>query len=103
MPGQTCLQPGERRVVPTSAVPQTLRECGVGNLQEFAFALRKGQRWNMIDQQLRVYHVGIRFVEFRVLKGTEQLVRPKLGRSSLEKIATVQAYLQRNQAVLGKE
>jgi len=75
----------------------------VGNLQEFAFALRKGQRWNMIDQQLRVYHVGIRFVEFRVLKGTEQLVRPKLGRSSLEKIATVQAYLQRNQAVLGKE
>jgi len=67
------------------------------------FALRKGQRWNMADQQLRIYHVGIRFVEFRVLKVADQLVRPKLGRSSLEKIASVQAYLQKHQAVLGEE
>lgn len=57
----------------------------------------------MADQQLRIYHVGIRFVEFRVLKVADQLVRPKLGRSSLEKIASVQAYLQKHQAVLGEE
>lgn len=66
-------------------------------------ALRKGQRWNMADQQLRIYHVGIRLVEFRVLKLQPDMARPKLGRSSLETIASVQDYLQKHQAVLGAE
>ncbi|HKQ39351.1 MAG TPA: hypothetical protein VJ063_14830 [Verrucomicrobiae bacterium] len=66
-------------------------------------ALRKGQHWNMADQQLRIYHVGIRLVEFRVLKVKPEMARPKLGRSSLETIASVQNYLQKHQAVLGQE
>jgi len=57
----------------------------------------------MADQQLRIYHVGIRLVEFRVLKIQPDMARPKLGRSSLETIASVQDYLQKHQAVLGEE
>ena len=65
--------------------------------------LRRGQHWNMADQQLRIYRVGIRLVEFRLFKVKSGSTSHKLGRSSLETIASVQDYLQKNQAVLGKE
>jgi hypothetical protein len=65
--------------------------------------LRKGQHWHMVNEQLRIYRVGILLVEFRLIKLTGGLSRHKLGRSSLETIASVQDYLQRHQAVLGKE
>jgi hypothetical protein len=66
--------------------------------------LRKGQRWNMADQQLRIYRVGVHLVEFRVVKLQDGL-SPKLkfGRSSLETVASVQNYLQKHQAVLGDD
>ena len=65
--------------------------------------LRKGQHWNMADQQLRIYRVGILLVEFRLFKVADGLRAHKLGRSSLETIASVQDYLLKHQAVLGKE
>lgn len=65
--------------------------------------LRKGQRWNMADEQLRIYRVGVHLVEFRVFKCRDGSKQPRVGRSSLETIGAVQAYLQRHQAVLGPE
>ena len=65
--------------------------------------LRKGQRWTMAEQQLRIYRVGVHLVEFRVFKSQGGVTQQKLGRSSLELIATVQGYLQKHQAVLETE
>jgi len=66
--------------------------------------LQKGQRWNMADQQLRIYRVGVHLVEFRVVKLQDGL-SPKLkfGRSSLETVTSVLNYLQKHQAVLGND
>lgn len=66
-------------------------------------SLRKGQRWHMADQQLRIYHVGVHLVEFRIFKVTSGIPEHKLGRSSLETVASVQDYLEKHQAVLGSE
>ena len=65
--------------------------------------LRKGQHWSMADQQLRIYRVGIRLVEFRIFKAKNGETPHKLGRTSLETVASVQDYLQKHQAVLDKE
>jgi len=82
-----------------------VRRLPVRNVSTIAITpvLRKGQRWNMLDQQLRIYRVGIHLVEFRVFKSQVGVTQQKLGRSSLEPIATVQGYLQKHQAVLGSE
>ena len=66
-------------------------------------ALCKGQRWNMAEQQMRIYHVGIRLVEFRLFKRTDGTPQHKLGRSSLEPVAIVQDYLRKHGAVLGEK
>ena len=57
----------------------------------------------MADQQLRIYRVGIRLVEFRIFKAKNGETPHKLGRTSLETVASVQDYLQKHQAVLDKE
>ena len=57
----------------------------------------------MVDQQLRIYHAGIRLVEFRLFKRTDGTPQHKLGRSSLEPVGTVQDYLEKHQAVLETE
>jgi len=78
----------------------------VRNVPETTLAarpLRKGQRWNMGDQQLRIYHVGILLVEFRVFKLHSGVPEHKLGRSSLETVSSVQDYLEKHQAVLETE
>lgn len=54
----------------------------------------------MPDQQLLIYHTGKILVEFRIFKAPCDQRPRKLPRSSLEKVGTVQSYLQRNQAVL---
>jgi hypothetical protein len=72
---------------------------GIGD----GLSLRKGQRWNMADQQMRIYHVGVHLVEFRMFKVTSGTPQQKLGKSSLETVRSVQDYLQKHQAVLGAE
>ena len=54
----------------------------------------------MADRQMRIYHVGIRLVEFRILRLQNGMREERLGRSSLETVKSVQDYLQKHQAVL---
>ena len=65
--------------------------------------LRKGQRWDMAEQQMRIYRVGVHLVEFRMFKVSGGVAQHKLGRSSLETVGCVQDYLTKHEAVLGKE
>lgn len=65
--------------------------------------LRKGQRWNMMDQQMRIYRVGVHLVEFRLFKLGNGGAQNKVGRSSLETVASVRDFLQKHRAVLGNE
>ena len=62
--------------------------------------LCKGQRWDIGDQQMRIYRVGIHLVEFRLFKVQDGAPQPRLGRSSLEPVGTVLDYLQKRHAVL---
>ena len=49
---------------------------------------------------MRIYHVGILLVEFRILRLQNGMREERLGRSSLETVKSVQDYLQKHQAVL---
>lgn len=57
----------------------------------------------MADQQMRIYHVGVHLVEFRMFKVSSGTPQQKLGKSSLETVRSVRDYLQKHQAVLGNE
>ena len=57
----------------------------------------------MGDRQMRIYHVGIRLVEFRVFRIQKGMREERLGRSSLETVKSVQDYLQKHRAVLSDE
>jgi len=57
----------------------------------------------MGERQLRIYRVGVHLVEFRLFKVSGGLPQQKLGRSSLETVASVQDYLEKHRAVLGKQ
>ena len=55
----------------------------------------------MADRQMRIYHVGLRLVEYRLFRLQDGMRDHKLGRSNLETLKSVQEYLQKHQAVLG--
>lgn len=57
----------------------------------------------MADLQMRIYHVGVHLVEFRMFKGSGSVPQQKLGRSNLETVESVQDYLAKHRAVLSKE
>lgn len=52
---------------------------------------------------MRIYHVGVLLVEFRIFKVSSGVPQQKLGRSNLETVESVQDYLEKHQAVLGNE
>jgi hypothetical protein len=62
--------------------------------------LKKGQVWNMQDEQLLIHRMGKHLVEFRILKLGNNPKPQRLTRSSLETVTAVQNYLQTKQAVL---
>src|SRR6476619_3481487 len=68
--GAPWLSLSRRRVFPTVAAAEKMRRLQVKSISAMAVpvALRKGQRWTMAEQQLRIYRVGVHLVEFRVFK-----------------------------------